>query len=192
MTDADARLVERAKAGERTAMEELLHHHRDRVWAICRRITGNDADANDACQEALISIVKHLHKFDGISAFSTWTYRIATNASLDELRRRGRRPTPMPLEHGSSRRHGVAAAADDRIVERMAVDDALALLPAEFRAAVALRDLCDLDYAQIAEVLGIPAGTVRSRIARGRSALLPLLEEGNQTRSRGRLSDAHE
>ena len=118
--------------------------------------------------------MRGLDRFDGRSAFSTWIYRIATNAALDELRKRDRRPSPHAdggRRHRSRHRRSGIAAAVDGVVDRLAIDDALGELPEEFRAAVVLRDLCDLDYAEIAETLGIPAGTVKSRIARGRSLL---------------------
>ncbi len=186
-------LIAQAQGGDRRALDELLRAHRDRIWGVCRRITGSDADAQDATQEASIAIMRHIGKFDGNSAFSTWVYRVATNASLDELRRRKRRAVSMGddtmLEAigsgvGSGSGSGSAAAFmdasssggfDNRIADRMQVDAALSRLPAEFRVAVVLRDLCDLDYGEIAEVLGIPPGTMRSRIARGRAALGPLL-----------------
>lgn len=138
---------------------------------MCRRLTGDDADAADATQEALIAIVRGLATFKGHSRFSTWTYRIAVNAALDELRRRRRRPQPTD----DAELAVTAVAGADAGIGRLDVDAALMALSPDFRAAVVLRDLCALDYAEIAEVLGIPAGTVRSRIARGRAALVPLL-----------------
>jgi RNA polymerase sigma-70 factor (ECF subfamily) len=140
-------------------------------------VCGNDADGADATQEALLAIVRGLPRYDGRAAFGTWAYRVATNACLDELRRRTRRPVPG-LEHlpepASDHDPGdVAAASVD-------VDAALATLGPDFRAAVVLRDLCALDYAEIAEVLGVPVGTVRSRIARGRAAVAAHLS-GNPT-----------
>jgi RNA polymerase sigma-70 factor (ECF subfamily) len=131
-------------------------------------MTGNDADASDATQEALLALVRGLPRFDGRSSFVTWSYRVATNACLDELRRRRRRPLPVDeLITPVSSSNDVAGGVTDRLT----VDGALAALPPEFRAAVVLRDVCALDYAEIGEVLGIPAGTVRSRIARGRAAV---------------------
>ena len=178
--DLDA-LVRAAQGGARDALERLLRHQHDRLWSVCRRIVGNDTDAHDATQEALLAVVRGLPRFDGRSTFSTWCYRIAVNASLDELRRRRRRPslasgddTPMEddaVAFAAAGPHDGGPAFDARLVDRMRLDAALARLPEEFRVAVVLRDVCDLDYAEIAETLQIPAGTVRSRIARGRAAL---------------------
>jgi RNA polymerase sigma-70 factor, ECF subfamily len=164
------------------------------LWRLCRRLVGNDHDAEDAVQEALVAIARGIRRFDGRSAFTTWSYRVATNACLDELRRRRRRPLPSPLGAGDATgpardpldRHGVpraafgagdepGAAAIDAVGERLDVDAALARIPLDFRAAVVLRDLCDLDYAEIGRILDLPAGTVRSRIARGRGQLADLL-----------------
>jgi RNA polymerase sigma-70 factor (ECF subfamily) len=169
----DRELVSAAQAGDRAAMDALLRRHYDRIFALCRRVTGSDADGADAAQEALIAIVRGLPRFDGRARFSTWVYRVATNVCLDELRRQRRRPVPGLGEADE------AAAADpmddvplleDRVGDRIDIDAALATLPPDFRAAVVLRDVCQLDYAEISQVLGIPPGTVRSRIARGRAA----------------------
>jgi RNA polymerase sigma-70 factor (ECF subfamily) len=170
----DAELVRAAQAGNRQALEDLLREHYDRVYAVCRRLTGNDADAADAAQETMISLVRNLDGFDGRSRFSTWAYRVAINASLDELRRRRRRPRPVDDRDGPVR-PAVVGTDEGAVDDRLAVDAALRRLPIEFRAAVVLRDLCTLDYAEIADVLGIPPGTVRSRIARGRAQLAELL-----------------
>jgi len=150
---------------------------------VSRRITGNDADAQDATQEALIALVRGLPRFDGRSSFSTWSYRVAVNASLDELRRRRRRPHDHLPDSGAlvDERPDVATTVSDRLD----VDAAIAGLPPEFRAAVVLRDLAGLDYAEIAEVLDVPIGTVRSRIARARGRLADTLA-GNPEGSSGR------
>ncbi len=84
--------MEAARGGDRAALEVLLTTHYDRVHALCRRMLGNDADALDATQDALLAAVKALGRFDGRSSFGTWLYRIATNTCIDELRRRRRRP----------------------------------------------------------------------------------------------------
>jgi RNA polymerase sigma-70 factor (ECF subfamily) len=144
-------------------------------------LAGNEADGLDATQEALIAIARGIRRFDGRAAFSTWAYRVATNACLDELRRRKRRPVPgLPDDLGRGDLGAVAASGIEVLPDRMAIDAALAQLPEEFRAPVVLRDLFDLDYAEIALTLQIPPGTVRSRIARGRAQLAQLLAAGNQ------------
>lgn len=190
--DDEGRLVDAARAGDRRALERLLRLQQPKVHAVCRRITGNDADALDATQEALIAIVRGLPRFDGRSRFSTWAYRIATNACLDELRRRSRRPVVGLPEHEGTPLDVVDPTSPDPgavVAERDELDAALATLAPEFRAAVVLRDLCRLDYAEIAEVLEIPPGTVRSRIARGRAQLAGILG-GNRTGSDERPSPA--
>ena len=164
---------------------------------MCRRVVGDDADARDALQDALVAIARGIRRFDGRSAFTTWSYRVATNACLDELRRRRRRPVPgavgVPVD-GADERHawndlpaapdGVAGAAAPggggdggigAVADRLEVEAALARLPEDFRVAVVLRDLCDLDYAEIGRILDLRPGTVRSRIARGRALLTDLL-----------------
>ncbi len=177
---SDEVLAAAANAGDRGALEILLARHLDRVHATCRRVTGHPEDALDATQEALIAVTRGLHRYDGRSLFTTWLYRVATNAALDELRRRKRRPEPAEL---SDERPGPRAAmagtapVESAVAARIDVDAALARLSPEFRAAVVLRDLCDLDYAEIAEVLDVPVGTVRSRIARGRAAIAEQLRE---------------
>ncbi len=166
--EADETLARRAAGGDRRALEALLDRHVDRVHAICRRVVGDPDDALDATQEAMIAIARGVARFDGRSAFTTWLYRVATNAALDELRRKRRRPQPtdeLP-EAGP-----VPDRLEETVATRIDVDEALTRLPPEFRVAVVLRDLGDLDYSTIAEILEVPVGTVRSRIARGRAEL---------------------
>ena len=168
--------MEAARAGDGAALDALLRGQYDRLYALCRRMTGDAADAADACQEALIAIVRGIPAFDGRSAFGTWAYRVATNACLDELRRRRRRPEPG-LPEGSAEVPSPLDAVESSTT-RVDLDRALQSLPADYRAAVVLRDVCGLSYEEIGEALLIPPGTVRSRIARGRAALVPLLAPG--------------
>ena len=157
---------------------------------MCLRILGRRADADDATQHALIAIVRGLGAFDGRSTFSTWAYRIATNAALDELRRRRRRPQPRldltdvtgrTLEPDHRAERALVAFENREVIQR-----ALADLPDDFRVAVVLRDVADLDYESFASILDVPIGTVRSRIARGRALLAEVV--GNRTTTSERQS----
>jgi len=185
--DDDTQAVAAARDGDTAALESLLRRHYDRCYAICRRLLGDEQDALDATQEAMIAIARGIANFDGRSSFSTWTYRVATNAALDELRRRRRRPlveAPVSAGEGlnsldqlpTSGRHDEVG---DSVTARLSLDEALKRVSEDQRAAVVLRDMFDLEYAEIAEVLRVPIGTVRSRIARGRLVLAQLLE-GNE------------
>ena len=166
----DDALIARALEGDRDAMDALLRRHHDRIAAVCRRITADPDDAADCTQDALIAIVRGLASFDRRAAFSTWCYRIATNTCLDELRRRGRRAVPVDADALAAARRDVSVDEGDVTSLRVDVDAALSGLPVDFRVAVVLRDLCGLDYDEIADICGVPGGTVRSRIARGRAA----------------------
>ncbi len=146
----------------------------------------------------MIAMVRHLDHFDERSSFGTWAYRIATNASLDELRRRKRRPVPvldddLPLGSTIDPTGGLHI---DAVGDRLLLDRALADLAEEFRVPVVLRDVADLDYAEIASVLDIPIGTVKSRIARGRAALATVLaagtsvDDGNQPTNQQRPTNS--
>jgi RNA polymerase sigma-70 factor, ECF subfamily len=179
VADEHAAAVRAAVAGDRAALETVLASHLDQVHAVCRSLCRDPADAEDATQEALIAIARSIGRFDGRSRFSTWCHRIAVNASIDELRRRKRRPDPVDLsesfDHTQDRpdldpeAHAIGTATRQDL--RAALND----LPEEFRVPVLLRDVADLDYAEIAEILDVPPGTVRSRIARGRGRLADAL-----------------
>jgi RNA polymerase sigma-70 factor, ECF subfamily len=170
--ETDADLVALAAGGDVRAFEVLASRHRDLMYAVCRRITCNDHDAVDALQEALLAAWSRMSFFEGRSAVSTWLFRIATNAAIDEVRRRTqrRREAGARIEERPAQADVEAAA-----VARSTVDWALGRLPPQFRAAVVLREYYDLTYQQIAEALDIPIDTVKSRISRGRQALAELL-----------------
>lgn len=188
-------MVAAAQGGDRFALDQLLRRHYDRIHAVCRRVAGGTRDADDACQEALIKIVRNLPRFDGRSSFGTWAYRIATNASLDELRKRQRRPGLHAVDeaHRPETPDPVANVHTERFPDRLLLDDALDQLSDDLRIAVVLRDVADLDYAEIAEVLDVPVGTVKSRISRGRAALAAELRlDDDRPGSRGNRSDPDE
>ncbi|MFM8793561.1 MAG: RNA polymerase sigma factor [Acidimicrobiales bacterium] len=174
-------LIARARKGDRAATDRLLRLHYDTVHAVCRRIVIDRHAAEDATQAAMIAVVRALPGFDGRAKFTTWLYRIATNAAIDEVRRIRRRP--VPVDHTTV---SVAQSGDrtEWVTERLAFETALGSVTEEYRPALVLRHVAELDYAEIAEVLGLPVGTVRSRLARGRSQLMEAL--GNPDGGAGR------
>ena len=174
-------LLERAQNGDPSAVDELLRFHYSAVHAVCHRMVLSREGADDAVQNALIAIVKGLPRFDGRAAVSTWVYRIATNAAIDEIRRVKRQPRTTEITETTQPRTSSGHEVDpineleDRLDRSSLVASALARVPEEFRAALVLRFVADLDYNEIAEALNIPVGTVRSRLARGRKLMAEYL-----------------
>lgn len=157
------------------SLNDLLREHYPLIRAVCWRILNDDSDADDAAQNAALSIARRIDSFDGRSAMSTWIFRIATNAALDELRRRRRRPRLVGDEVVSTVVDDSAERALSAVENSDRVSAALARIPEDFRLALVLRDVADLDYEEIGRILDLPGGTVRSRIARGRARLADLL-----------------
>lgn len=171
-TDED--LVRRAQRGDRSAFDELVLRQRDRVYAVALRLTGNPADAEDALQDTFLNAYRGVGRFGGRARVSTWLYRIAANASFDVIARR--RTRDRPLDDAG---HEPAAPGDPfaQSAERRALEQALAALPDEFREAVVLCDIAGLGAGEAAELLGVPAGTVKSRVFRARALLATALRE---------------
>lgn len=173
MTDRaadDATLIEQYLAGDVDAFDTLMRAHEDRVFSICLRMLRDREAALDATQETFITVFRKADRFAGRSAFSTWLYRVAVNTCYDVSRRtRRRRSDPLPegLDPADPSSADGYAAAD----LRPQIEEALAALPAEFRAAVILADLEGLALDTVAEALGAPIGTVKSRVFRGRRLL---------------------
>ena len=168
---SDETLLARHLGGDRGAFTELLTRHERRVYGICLRMLGEPEDAADATQAAFLAVLRRAGSFRGSAAFSTWLYRVAMNAAIDQARRRGRsRSVPLGElieEHTSTG----ARDPGDAVAASITVQGALARIPEEFRAAVVLCDLCQLPYAEAAEILEVAVGTVKSRVFRGRAAL---------------------
>jgi RNA polymerase sigma-70 factor (ECF subfamily) len=152
--------------------EEVARTYGRFLYTVAYRLTGNEDDARDLVQETLLRVRTGLRTYRP-GSMEGWLSRIATNVFLDEMRRRKRRPLDL-LPDDPERVMAAAAAADDALAaETISVDvqAAITRLPEEFRVAVVLSDVVGLSYAEIGESLGIPLGTVRSRIHRGRSLL---------------------
>jgi RNA polymerase sigma-70 factor (ECF subfamily) len=169
---SDRELVRRSAAGERAAFDELARRHQARMRAICRRVTADEQDAQDAVQDALTAAWQRIGSFDGRSDIGTWLYRVAVNAAIDEVRRRGRRPGPSAQPPEPRDR---VPGLDERVADRAALAWAVAQLPGEYRITLVLRELCGLSYREIAQHRGIPVDTVKSRLFRGRQRLAELL-----------------
>ncbi|MCY3578898.1 MAG: sigma-70 family RNA polymerase sigma factor [bacterium] len=165
--------MKKAQKGDQAAFDALLRRHYNQVYAICRRLAGNEADALDATQEALITLVRRIDRFDGRSKFTTWMHRVVTNACLDELRRRGRRPVPSAVEEQPLA--AVERPVAESVADRLDIESALAQLPGAFRVPLVLCDQLGMSYEEIAQEMDIPPGTVRSRISRGRRRLAELM-----------------
>jgi RNA polymerase sigma-70 factor (ECF subfamily) len=171
--DPDAVLLRRHLDGDPAAFTEIFRRHRDQLWAVALRTTGDPEDAADAVQDALISAMRHAASFRGDAKVSTWLHRIVVNACLDRLRRRAAHPTsPLPDDD-----HAPSALRDDYADRDTAADvhAALATLPAEQRAAIVLVDIEGYPVDEVAAMLEVPSGTIKSRCARGRAKLVPLL-----------------
>ena len=176
----DAELLTAHVDGDPLAFNTLVMRHRDRLWAVALRTTGDPEDAADALQEALISAFRRASSFRGESAVTTWLHRIVVNASLDRLRRRSvRAANPLPEDDalGEDRRGSSVPPLVDprdelaRREDRLEIARALAMLPEEQREAVLLVDVEGYSVEEAAERLACPTGTVKSRCSRGRAKL---------------------
>lgn len=172
MHDEDA-LLTRARAGDREAFSALVAAHREAVYRAAWWILKDQDDALDATQEALLRAFRFLPRFDGRASFRTWARRIATNVALDRQARRKRdRADALPEEDLVGDARDVAIGTDlEREERRQLVRDAIETLPPAQKAAVVLRDVEGLSYEEIAAELGIPKGTVMSRLFYGRATL---------------------
>lgn len=169
--ESDETLVQHHLNGDPRAFELIVLRHRSRVYAVCVRILGDHQDAEDAAQETFLSALRKLDRFRGDALLTTWLHRIAVNACYDRLRKRQREPTPHRHEPDAADPEPVLADHADEVVGTTDVAAALARVPEEFRIAIVLADVQDLPYDEIARILGVATGTVKSRVHRGRIAL---------------------
>jgi len=167
----DRRLIAAHLTGDPDAFSVIVRRHADRLWAVALRTTGDPEEAADAVQDAMVSALRYADHYRGDAAVSTWLHRIVVNASLDRMRRRAARPS-VPLGD-----RDVIAGADEHAatLARLDVRAALAKLPEAQRVALVLVDLEDVPVAEVAQLLGVAEGTVKSRCSRARVALAQLL-----------------
>jgi RNA polymerase sigma-70 factor (ECF subfamily) len=184
--DADNPIIERCLAGEETAWEELVRVHTRRVYAICFRFTGSDHKAQDLTQEVFLRVFRSLKNFRaGEGSFSVWLGRLARNLLIDDYRKNKLDRASDSLEDRLPiiENTTAAARADGMLAGREAsemLQAALQKLSPELRETVILRDLEELEYREIAQVLEIPEGTVKSRLNRGRADLARILRRTQQ------------
>jgi RNA polymerase sigma-70 factor (ECF subfamily) len=169
----DEDLVRRFLSGDRAAFAALVERHERRVYNLALRMTGREEDARDATQDAFLTVLRKLSSFRGESAFTTWLHRVAVNACYDLLRKRQRQPL---LERGGAEDRPAAEpppVPDHADASDLSIDVQRALLevPQDFRVVMILHDLRDLPQEEVAQILGVPVGTVKSRLHRGRIAL---------------------
>ena len=178
--DPDRELVAAAAAGSRDAFDELVRRHQAAMLTLARVLTGGRADADDLAQEVFVRAWRSLRGFRGESSFRTWLHRVAINVVRTSQAKQGRLrrlfAAPAERDEGAFDPPAVAEGVDTVLARREIIDRALSALPDELRVPVTLRDLQGLEYKEIAALLGVPIGTVESRIFRARQRLRPLLE----------------
>jgi RNA polymerase sigma-70 factor (ECF subfamily) len=175
---SDRDLLRRHVQGDTEAFGALFLRHRDRLWAVALRTLGDQEEAADALQDAMISAFRRAADFRGESAVTTWLHRIVVNACLDRIRRRAARPAASGMDEQTLDVLAQGSALADPGIDKDTALDVLAALRTlapEQRAALVMVDMLGYPVADTAAILGISPGTVKSRCARGRARLLPLL-----------------
>jgi RNA polymerase sigma-70 factor (ECF subfamily) len=182
--DVDSRLVERCLSGEEAAWEELVRSHTRRVYAVCYRFTSSDLEAQDLTQDVFLRVFKSLRSFRaGEGSFGVWLTRLTRNLLIDHYRRSKHERATESIEEQLpmlEERTAMAARTDGMLAGREAsevLQAALQKLSPELRETVILRDLEEMEYKEIAQVLKVPEGTVKSRLNRGRAELARLLRK---------------
>jgi len=176
----DLDLARRHAQGDRSAFDTVYEEYGGMVYGLALRLTGDPEEASDLHQEAFLRIFRSLGSFSGRSSLKTWVYTVTLNAGRTKLKRIGRRPRVVEDDRTLDALADLRADPERRALGRDAgrhLQEALVELPAAFRVAVVLRDVEGLSYDEIAQIVGVRIGTVRSRIARGRDRLRARLEE---------------
>ena len=182
----DGELIKDFLAGKESAFEDLVHRYEKKVYSLCYKYVGNQEDALDLAQESFLRVYRSLSRFRFDAAFSTWVYRLTVNTCLDFMRQQKNKASlsldaPLRLAEGEEVPREVADRGPSPVEElerkelRGEILRALEELPEEQRIPIVLKEFQDLSYEEIADLLQIPLGTVRSRISRGRLKLKTIL-----------------
>jgi RNA polymerase sigma-70 factor, ECF subfamily len=184
--DRDQQLIERCLSGQEAAWEELVRVHTGRVYAICYRFTGSDQEAQDLTQEVFLRVFRSLKSFRaGEGSFTVWLGRLSRNLLIDHYRRTKLERATDSIEDQLpmlEEKSAMSARSDGLLAAREAgelLQKGLQKLSPELRETVILRDLEELEYKEIAQVLNVPEGTVKSRLSRGRAELARILRRQN-------------
>ncbi len=182
---ADQVLVERVQGGDKAAFDLLVLKYQHRVINLISRYVHDSSEVYDVAQEAFIKAYRALPRFRGDSAFYTWLYRISINTAKNHLVAQGRRPPKSDIDVADAEQYGISEdlkdyATPELLMQKMEVErvvvDTMNGLPEDLRTAISLRELEGFSYEEIAETMGCPVGTVRSRIFRAREAIQKQLE----------------
>lgn len=170
---SDAELVGACRQGAPEAFHELLSRYRRPTLSLAYQMLGNPEDAEDVAQEAFVRVFQSLRGFRGQAAFSTWLFRIVTNLCLGRIRSRKRACIPLSEE----RELGDSAAPSRQVAEALVTRQALTEMPPQLRVVLLLREQGQLSYQEIAVALGLPVGTVRSRLSKARATFRRIWSE---------------
>ena len=184
----DVELVKRCQSGDSSAFNDLVTRYRSKVFTMVYGMVQNEQDAWDLAQEGFLKVWRSIHRFKGESSFYTWLYRIMTNVTIDSLRRKGIRGeaefddriAPANVEPGSRTTPSSASLPNEKLEYREIrerIDHAIAKLSPEHRAVIVMKEIEDLQYNEIAEVLNCSLGTVMSRLFYARKKLQSLLRD---------------
>lgn len=178
VNQSDLELIRQCRAGAVEAFGVLVERHQDRLYAALVRMLGSSEDAREAAQDAFVHAYQKLDTFQGTAAFSTWLFRIAVNAAFSRKRRTKRYRTSLDGGSGETGYDPADARIDadpsqplEQSETQKLVREALAALPDDYRTALVLKEMDGFRYEEIAEIVGVPIGTVRSRIHRARNEL---------------------
>ncbi|MER3428723.1 MAG: RNA polymerase subunit sigma-24 [Pyrinomonas sp.] len=175
----DLELARRAAAGDAAAFEEIYRRHFRRVYALCLRMLGNPAEAEDLTQEVFLNLYNKIGTFRGESAFSTWLHRMTVNQVLMHLRRKSTR-SEQTTEEGETPVQIVQGTEDPSrmpIIDRIALEKAIAQLPPGYRTVFVLHDIEGYDHDEIARMMGTSSGTSKSQLHKARLKLRNLIRQ---------------
>ena len=193
ISSVNSGLIKKARRGDGRAFSMLIENHERFVFNVVYRIIGNAEDARDVSQEAFIKAFKNFESYDESSAFSTWLYRIAVNTAIDYIRKRKKENSISFEDYIVDEKNQKGdSGIEEKVISKEGVKNiisAVNMLDDEFNTVIVLRDMEGMDYKEISDITGLPLGTVKSRLSRGRGKLRQLIEKFNlkpETEGRGR------